>query len=88
MTFKDFVDIVDTPGGHIITAIFLGVFGVGVTAFAEYFMWTATAKAAAMLTSFLTVASYAMRGQEKANGKYPPKVVEKIEEKKPDDKQP
>lgn len=67
--FKDFLDALDTPGGHILVAVILGIFGIGVTFVAEYYMFMETAKAAAMLTGFLSIAAYAMRGQEKANGK-------------------
>ncbi len=66
--WKTFLDSMDTPGGHILLAISLGVFGIGVTMVAEHYQFVETAKAAATLTGFLQVAGYAMRGSQKANG--------------------
>lgn len=70
--FKEILDALDCPGGHIILAIALGMVGVGVTGLAEHYHFAETAKAAATLTGFLQVAGYAMRGTAKANGQGAP----------------
>lgn len=67
MTFREFVDVVDTPGGHIIVAIGIGFIGVVVAVLAALSGKDKLAEIATLLTGFFQVAAYAMRGQGKAN---------------------
>lgn len=57
---KDFVDVIDTPGGHILICVLLGMVGVMV-------MLKGHEMAAQALLAFFQVAAYAMRGTAKAN---------------------
>ena len=74
--FKNFLDALDCPGGHILLAILLGITGVGVVFFAELYELPKTASAAGQLLTFFSIATYAMRGRDKANGKGEEKLKE------------
>lgn len=62
---KDLVDIVDTPGGHIIICMIVGLLGA-VAAIGGYM------EVGKELMAFLATMAYAMRGTVKANGKDKP----------------
>lgn len=73
--FKELLDAINTPGGHILIATGIGTIGVIVAALGILYVWP-DEKLAIMLvgltagmTSFLSIAAYAMQGRDKANGK-------------------
>jgi hypothetical protein len=74
---KEILDAIDTPGGHILILVGLGLAGVTCIFFGH-------PDAGKPLLEALPIAFYAMRGQEKANGKGAPVVVNV----NADDKQP
>lgn len=61
-SFKEFLDAIDTPGGHITVLVLLGLAGTLCIAHG----WVDAGKP---LLEALPIAFYAMRGQGKANGK-------------------
>lgn len=63
--FKEFLDAIDTPGGHIMIGVCLGLLGVVVAMRGH----TEVAKG---LLEFLLLVAYAMRGTTKANGQGKP----------------
>lgn len=76
--FKTIVDAIDSPGGHIVICILLGIFGaavilggVAITGTDEKSVNLLLRVGEAFLV-FLPIAAYAMRGMEKANGKTDP----------------
>lgn len=66
---KDLVDIVDTPGGHILVCMMVGLLG----AIAAIFGYMEVGKE---MMAFLATMAYAMRGTVKANGKDKPQAPE------------
>ena len=73
--FKTLLDAIDTPGGHIFIAACIGVAGVLLGASLLWLSWPDEKLAmllvglTAGMSSFLSIAAYAMRGRDKANGK-------------------
>ena len=71
---KEILDMVNTPGGHIVISIALGVVGTVLGGWATWLAWpdeklaVIFAGMTGAMTSFFSVAMYAMRGQDKANG--------------------
>lgn len=61
-TWKDFLDSLDCPGGHIVILVLLGLVGVTLTA-------CGLPDAGKPILEALPIAFYAMRGTAKANGK-------------------
>lgn len=79
MTFKEFVDTVDTPGGHIIVAVGIGFVGVIVAVIGILTNHDKIAEVSAVMVGFFSVASYAMRGTDRANSNSSKKSVETSE---------
>ncbi len=73
--FKELLDAINTPGGHIFLCIGIGSFGVAIGILSIWLVWpdkelaTTFAAMAGLMTNFFTVAVYAMQGKDKANGK-------------------
>jgi hypothetical protein len=73
--FKELLDAINTPGGHIFICIGLGSFGVTFGLFSIWYAWpdkelaTIFGAMTGLMTNFFTVAVYAMQGKDKANGK-------------------
>lgn len=72
--FKEFLDALNTAGGHVFLCFAVGIPGVLLGIVVTWLFWadkelavTAAGFAGAM-SGFLQVAAYAMQGREKANG--------------------
>lgn len=66
--FKELLDALDTPGGHIFASIFIGLMGVGLAIYGVMSGHEKLAEVSTILTGFFQIAAYAMRGTAKANG--------------------
>lgn len=72
---KELLDMLNTPGGHIAISVALGLVGLFTGGWGVWYVWPDEKLAALILgltahvTAFFSIAAYAMRGSEKANGK-------------------
>lgn len=73
--FKELLDSINTPGGHIFISLFVGFSGVVIGALLTWLAWPDVKLVAAYagftgsMTGFFQIAAYAMQGRDKANGK-------------------
>lgn len=91
--FKELLDAVNTPGGHILIASTIGTTGVLTAVCLILKVWPDEKLAMLLMglttgmTGFFSIAAYAMQGREKANGKgnpQPAPAEEKKDEAKAD----
>lgn len=73
--FRNFLDAIDTSGGHIFICLVAGSLGTLLGIVCTYLAWPDTAMVATFatvtggMTGFFQIAAYAMQGKGKANGK-------------------